>query len=78
MSNLVCSILSGNILDTPKDSEFIKRSNSPVAANSNGRMIYKNSTILEETRYILYTFYKPFNQALALLLNDQSFDYGPY
>ena len=33
--------------------------------------------MLEETRCILYTFYKPFNQALAQLLNDSRFDYGP-
>ena len=39
---------------------------------------YQNSTMWEQTRYILYTFYKPFNQALANLLKDPKFDYGPY
>ena len=38
---------------------------------------YSSDDMALETRYILYEFYKPFNQALARLLNDSRFDYGP-
>ena len=30
----------------------------------------------EETRRILYDFYKPFNEELAELLGDEKFNYG--
>ena len=46
--------------------------------NSNKRIEYQNASMWEQTRHILYQFYKPFNRALANLLEDPKFDYGPY
>ena len=57
---------------------FVKVSNSSNASNNNKFPNYQNSVIFEETRRLLYTFYKPFNQALAKLMEDPKFDYGPY
>ena len=52
--------------------------NSSKVNNANYHGTYRNTSMLEETRYLLYRFYKPFNQALAKLMNDSRFDYGPY
>ena len=62
-----------------KTAHFKEVANSSIYRNSRNNLSpgYKE-TMFEETRYLLYTFYKPFNQALAKLLNDSSFDYGPY
>ena len=70
-------LLSGNFTDKGSKVKFLERSNSSTVSNRNRKHNYRSLTMLEETRYILYTFYKPFNQALAQLLNDSRFDYGP-
>ena len=50
---------------------------APVA-NANKRLSYKQQPMHLKTRFVLYTFYKPFNRALATLLQNELFDYGPY
>ena len=57
---------------------FKAQVNFSTPQNSNRHKRYKNSSMLEETRYVLYKFYKPFNQALTSLLKDSKFDYGAY
>ena len=64
-------------LSEKEDTHFKAISNGSFHANTNKHPNYKK-TMLEETRYLLYAFYKPFNQALAQLLADPGFDYGPY
>ena len=61
-----------------RSSYFEEATNRSYIANSIGLPGSKIPTMLEETRYLLYTFYKPFNQALGQLMNDSGFDYGPY
>ena len=64
---------------TPAETEyFVEVTNSSSAINNNTFPNYQNMVMYEETRHLLYTFYKPFNQALAKLMEDQRFDYGPY
>ena len=70
------NLFSGKL--SKEEASHIKAETSAsVHANANKQQSYKE-TMLEETRYLLYTFYKPFNQALARLLEDPSFDYGLY
>ena len=69
---------TGNITKLPEAEKFKKRARRPKASNANIHGAYKNQTMFEETRTILYQFYKPFNRALAQLLNDSRFDYGPF
>ena len=52
--------------------------NSSKVRNANKKGNYRNTSMLAETRYLLYMFYKPFNQVLAKLMNDSRFDYGLY
>ena len=71
-------LFTGNITKLPEAEKLKKRARRPKPSNANKHGTYKNQTMFEETRTILYQFYKPFNRALAQLLNDSRFDYGPF
>ena len=72
----ICFHVSGNLTAQGESGYFERAINR--WGHANARPDYKNMTLFEETRYLLYTFYKPFNQALARVMNDPNFDYGPY
>ena len=69
-----------DISATSSSAEFDEATKSSERSNPNTkrRKDYEINGMRLDTRYILYNFYKPFNEALAHFLNDRSFDYGPF
>ena len=69
-----------DIFATSSSAEFNKATKSSERSNPNTkrRKDYEIKGMRLDTRYILYNFYKPFNEALAHFLNDRRFDYGPF
>ena len=63
------------ITDDPSPEEMKKILTLPKA-NVRSKSNVKVGEMKEETRQILYEFYRPFNEELAQMAGDEKFNYG--